>query len=485
MAEAIAQGTPGSPELSSGRTGGGLRSPGSAESVRIPPQDIEAEMSLLGSMMLNREAIELVLPIIGREESGRFYQHAHREIFELLIDLYDRNQPIDLIVVRDEMQRRGLLEKTGGVEYMVQLSESVPSWLNAEYYARIVRDKAMLRDLIACTGQIRDEAFDGQYEAKDILDHAEREIFAVTEQRISRQFSHIRDIIDDVFKQIQIRGEDYISGAPSGFFQLDEKTTGFQKGEMIVLAARPSMGKTALALNMAEHMAVDKRIAVAFFSMEMSNQQIVQRILCSRGQLDSNAMRKGRLTDDEVQQAGMICGELQDCPFYVDDTPGMTALELRAKARRLKARYKIEVVFVDYLQLMYTPNAESRQQEVSEISRAIKGLARELNLPVIVLSQLNRGPEGRDGHEPRMSDLRESGAIEQDADVVLLLHREGYYKRDDPNIQNIAELIIAKQRNGPTDKIKLNFNQQFTKFGNLSFAEDVPAYASYREASPF
>jgi replicative DNA helicase len=244
------------------------------------------------------------------------------------------------------------------------------------------------------------------------------------------------------------------------------------------------MGKTAMGLCMAEHMAADNKQPVAFFSMEMGNQQIVQRILCSRGRIDSHKLRKGTLNEQEIQHAGIICGDLQESPLYLDDTPGMSVLELRAKARRLKARYDIRCIFVDYLQLMHAPNNENRQQEVATISRGLKALARELNVPVIVMSQLNRASEGREGHRPRMSDLRESGAIEQDADVVLLLHREAYYRREDPTIQNIAELIIAKQRNGPTDEIKLNFNRQFTRFANLSYTEE-PGYAPTAGAAPF
>jgi replicative DNA helicase len=452
---------------------------------RVPPHDIEAEMGLLGSMMLSNEAVEMILPILNREDARRFYRHDHQLLFGVLVDLYDAKQPIDLVVVKNELARRDLLTQIGGVEYIVQLAESVPSWVNAEYYARIVRDKALLRDLIACTGRILEQAYSDQEETKDILDKAEQQLFGVTDQRITNQAVQIHQIVKEVFDQIQIRGEHYISGIPSGFHQLDDLTTGFQRGEMIIIAARPSMGKTAISLTMAEHLAVDNKLAAAFFSMEMGGQQIVQRILCSRGQIDSNKLRKGRLSDDEVQRAGMICGELQDAPLYVDDTPGMTALELRAKARRLKARHDIGIIFVDYLQLMHAPGAESRQQEVAGISRALKALARELNVPVVVMSQLNRGPEGREGHRPRMSDLRESGAIEQDADVVLLLHREGYYRREDPNIQNIAELIIAKQRNGPTGDIKLNFNQQYTRFANLSFAEEPGEYVPSAEAAPF
>jgi replicative DNA helicase len=463
--------------------------PGNATAQRVPPQSLDAEMSLLGSMMLDRDAIGAVLPIIKAEEAHRLYREDHRLLFKVLVDLYDRNKPIDLIVVRDELERRGLLEEVGGVDYIVQLAESVPSHVNAEHYANIVRDKSMLRDLIGCAARIMDQAYDQSEDAKQILDRAEQQLFNVTEQRVSEHVVPIREFLEETFHVIESREGHYITGVPTGFIELDDILSGLQRGEMIIVAARPSMGKTAFGLSVAEHIAADEGKPVAFFSMEMSKQQIAQRMLCSRGRVDSHKLRRGMLNEGEIQHLQNICNDMLGMPFFVDDTPGMTVLELRAKARRLKLHENIAAVFVDYLQLMYTPGAESRQQEIAVISRGLKALARELNIPVVAMAQLNRSPEGREGHRPRMSDLRESGAIEQDADVVLLLHREEYYKPQDdsPDIKGVAEVIVSKQRNGPTGTIKLHFNDRLTRFDNLALAPEPldvgPASPEYM--SPF
>ncbi|MEP0841719.1 MAG: replicative DNA helicase, partial [Phycisphaerae bacterium] len=438
----------------------------------------EAEMALLGSMMLSRDAIGDVLPIIHRNESERFYRPDHRKIFETLVDLYDRGEPIDLITFRNEITRRGLLEEIGGVDYIVQLAESVPSPVHAEHYARIVCDKAQLRELIAASGRMMEEAYRQGDDAREILDRAEQILFQVTDQRITEQAAQLRDYLADIFRQIESRDGHYITGVPSGFIELDDMMSGMQNGEMIVIAARPSMGKTAIGLNIAEHVTARAGKPAAFFSMEMSKQAIAQRLLCSRGRVDSHKLRRGMLSEFEIQQLAAAVGELENCPLYIDDTPGMSVLELRAKARRLRARYHIEAVFVDYLQLMRSPaHSENRQQEVAEISRGLKALARELHIPVIVMAQLNRNPEGRTDNRPRMSDLRESGSIEQDADVVLLLHREEYYKGENcpEELKNVAEVIIAKQRNGPVGTVKLFFNQALTRFDNLSMGGE-PGY---------
>ena len=369
--------------------------------TRVPPQDIEAEQSLLGSMMLSRDAIGDILPIIHRIESDRFYRPDHRKIFEVLVDMYDRGDAIDLVTVRNEFDRRTLLKEIGGVEYIVQLAESVPSHLHAEHYARLVRDKGMLRDLIVAAGQINDEAHIHHEDAHEILDRAEQLLFQVTDQRITEQAEPIREYLEQIFHQIESRDGHYLTGLPTGFIELDDMLSGIQKGEMIIVAARPSMGKTAFGLNVAEHLSTREQKPVAFFSMEMSKQAIVQRILCSRGRIDSHKLRRGMLSSDEMQQLAVVCDELNDAKLFIDDTPGMSVLELRAKTRRLAMRHKVEGVFVDYLQLMHNPGrTESRQQEVSAISRGLKALARELNIPVVVLSQLNRNPEGRTGNRP-------------------------------------------------------------------------------------
>jgi len=459
----------------------GDRPTGSSPLERIPPQDLEAEMALLGSMMLEREAIGDVTPVIHRTESDRFYRPDHRKIFEILMALYERGDPVDLVSVRNELLRLGLLEDVGGVSYIAQLAESVPNHLHAEYYARVVRDKAMLRDLIGAAAKISESAYEQADDAKDILDRAEQVLFEVTDERISVQASQIQEELEAIFKQIESREGHCVTGIPTGFMELDDLLSGLQRGEMIVIAARPSMGKTAFGLSVAEHVAANDNIPAAFFSMEMGRQSVAQRLLCARARVDSQRVRKNMVSEEDIARLQGVVGELADMPLYVDDTPGMSVLELRAKTRRLFLRHEIKIIFVDYLQLMHSPRRiESRQQEVSEISRGLKALARELNIPVVVMAQLNRNPEGRTDKKPMLSDLRESGAIEQDADVVMLLHREDYYykvKGEIPpdDVRGQAEVIIAKQRNGPTASVKLHFNEHLARFDPLHYGEE-PAY---------
>ena len=458
------------------------------ELERVPPHDLDAEMATLGSMMLDREAVEAALPIINRHEAEWFYRPDHRLLFELLIDIYDRGDPLDLVVARDELQRRGQLQQVGGEEYIIRLAESVPTWVNAEYYARIVRDKGMLRDLIRCAGQLSESAYAQSDSATEILDAAEEKLFAVTERRVSGQAALLAAVAKHVYSQIEARKDGYLSGLPTGFHELDDLTSGLQHGDLIIVAGRPSMGKTALGLNIAEHLAVNENRPVAFFSMEMSKEQLALRILCSRGRVSSHRIRRGMLSEEDINTLGYVCGELESAPLYIDDTPGMTGLELRSKARRLKRQYDIQAVFVDYLQLMHTPSVrESRQVEMAAISRALKGLGRELNIPVIAMAQLNRAAEVREGNRPRMADLRESGAIEQDADVVILLHREEYYKPKDESVRGRAEAIVEKQRNGPTATVNLQFDKRLTRFNNLEVVSSAPAESmmAYDEQAPF
>ena len=455
---------------------------------RLPPYDLEAEMSVLGSMMLDRQAIESVLPVIHRDESNWFYRPDHQLLFEVLVELYDRGQPIDLVIVSDELRRHGQLDQVGGQGYIIRLCESVPTWVNAEYYAGIVRDKGLLRDLIQCAGQINEAAYDQAQEVRLVLDDAEQRLFRVTERRVSGQATSLGVMLQTVYKQLEVRDGYYITGLETGFFELDDITSGLQLGDMIVVAGRPSMGKTTLGLNIAEHLAVDNGVPVAFFSLEMSKQQLAQRILCSRGRIDSHRFRRGMINEEEIQELGLICGQLASAPLYIDDTPAISALELRSKARRLRQRHEIAAVFVDYLQLMTAPSVArdgNRQIEIASISGSLKALARELNIPVVAMAQLNRMAEGRVGNRPRMSDLRESGAIEQDADVVLLLHREEYYKREDASVQGIAEVIVEKQRNGPTGLVKLHFNKQLTRFDNLTVNPTADAMAARSDEAPF
>lgn len=435
---------------------------------RVPPQDLDAEMALLGSMMMSRDAIGEVVPIIGRGDAGWLYVPAHQKLFEVLIDLYDDPaKAIDLIIVSDELRRRGLLDFVGGQSYMIQLAESFAEWANAEYYARIVRDKGMLRDLIRAMGEISELAYSGVDEARDILEDAERRFFAVTERRISGETVPLRDTVARLAQQIGDGGS-VCTGLPTGFPKLDELTSGFQPGDFIVLAGRPSMGKTALGLTMAYHAAAQEQRPIVFFSMEMSREQVTQRLICAHTGIDAQRLRRRMLTDEEMNRLLYACEELKDAPLYIDDTPGMTALELRAKARRLRQQYDIQAVYVDYLQLMHVPKSESRQVEIATISRAIKGLGRELHIPVVAMAQLNRMAEGRQDKRPIMSDLRESGAIEQDADVVLLIHREEYYHPDREEFKGLADLIVAKQRNGPVDTVQLTFDKKRTLFRPFS-----------------
>ena len=432
---------------------------------RVPPQDLDAEMALLGSMMMSRDAIAEVVPVIARSDSYWFYIPAHQKLFEVLLDLYDNpTKAIDLICVSDELRRRDLLEYVGGQDYMIRLAESFAEWANAEYYANIVRDKGLLRDLIRCAGEIADQAYSATDEVRDTLDIAESKIFGVTERRVGGHTVEVRDAVAKLAKQLELGHEGVCTGIATGFTQLDEYTSGFQPGDLVVLAGRPSMGKTALGLSIAQRMAVDSGAPVVFFSMEMSVDQVAQRLVCAMGRIDAQKLRRRMLSHEEHRNLLDTCAELEQAALFIDDKPGMSIMELRSSARRLKQKHDIQAVFVDYLQLMYVPGAENRQVEISTISRGLKSLGRELEVPVIAMAQLNRMSEGRQDKRPLMSDLRESGAIEQDADVVLLIHREEYYHPEKEEFQNQAELIIAKQRNGPTGSITLHFNKKFTRF---------------------
>src|SRR5579864_3537709 len=435
---------------------------------RLPPHSIESEMCLLASMMLDKDMIGQVVQIIDREA---FYQADHQVIYDVLVKLYEQNRPIDAIILREELGKRQLLEEVGGVAYLAQILNAVPSAAHGAHYASIVREKALLRQLIAASNDCLRDAYAPHEQADLVLDKAEKKIFEIAQKKVGGAMVPMEDVLHEVFEMIDNRGQ---RGVPTGFFDLDDMLNGLQKGEMIIVAARPSMGKTALAMNLIEHIAADNRLPCAIFSLEMSKQQLAQRMLCCRGEIDAHKLRKGLLQAHEYAHLANVVGELAKAPIWVDDSPGLTPLELRAKARRLKLQHDVKCIMIDYMQLMDNPGPESRQQQISEISRAVKSVARELEVPVICLSQLNRASEGRDGHRPRMSDLRESGSIEQDADVVMLLHREDYYRMSEPDFQpdNIAEVIIAKQRNGPTGTVKLTFLNKTTRFENLSAQND-------------
>ncbi len=433
---------------------------------RSMPESLAAEAAVLGSMIIGPKCIGEVVPYLSREG---FYRPEHQMIFDAVIALYEKNpsEGIDGVLLRDELQKRKQLDAVGGVDYLVRVMESVPSAANVMYYAGIVKEKMLLREMIAAATGILNEAYDESGDTKEKLDEAERRIFAVTDQSISGQAYRLKDLVTQAYELIEKRGGTLITGLSTGYQALDNLTCGLQSGEMIVIAGRPSMGKTSLALNIAEHVGVVERMPLVIFSLETSRQQLAERFMASASEIDAQAVRKGMLTTLDHQKLVAICGQLSEAPIYIDDSSSLTPLELRAKARRLKSLYDIRAVFIDYLQLMYGGGkVESRQQEIATISRYIKGLARELSVPVVVLSQLNRAPEGREGHRPRMSDLRESGSIEQDADMVILLHREDYYHQGEEDYQpnNTAELIIAKQRNGPTGLVPLRFWERFTRF---------------------
>jgi replicative DNA helicase len=455
------------------------------------PESLAAEAAVLGSMIIDPECIGEVVENLNREA---FYRSEHQMIFDAVIALYERHrgEAIDGVLLRDELEKRKQLEEVGGVEYIAKILDSVPSSANVTYYSGIVKDKQLLRETIAAASEILADALDESGETSEKLDEAERRIFAVTDKRISGNAVPLKDLITRAYELIEKRDGKLVTGLATGYHELDDKTCGLQNGEMIIIAGRPSMGKTSIALNMAEHIGGIDRLPVAIFSLEMGRQQLAERFLCSMGEIDAQKVRKGMLSTEDYEKLQRTCAELYEAPIYIDDTSTLTPLELRAKCRRLKSLYDIRCIIVDYLQLMHlgSGRVESRQQEITTISRYLKALARELNIPVVVLSQLNRSPEGREGHTPRMSDLRESGSIEQDADVVVLLHREDYYHRGDKEWQanNKADLIIAKQRNGPTGSVELIFRERFTRFENASYAEE-PAMrlesASSAEETPF
>ncbi len=435
---------------------------------RLPPHSLEAEMCLLASMMLDKEAIGQIVQIIERDS---FFQADHQIIYDILVKLYEQNRPIDAVILREELLKRQLLEEVGGAAYLAHILSSVPSAAHAAHYAGIVREKALLRQLIAASNDVLRDAYAPHEQADLVLDKAEKRIFEIAQKKVGNSIVPLETILHEVFDMIENRGQ---RGLETRFFELDDMLNGLQPGEMVIVAARPSMGKTAFAMNVVEAISADQQIATAVFSLEMSKQQLAQRLLCSRGDIDSHKLRKGMLQAHEYTKLASVVGELSKAPIFVDDSPGLTILELRAKARRLKMQHDIKCIMIDYMQLMDNPGVESRQQQISEISRGIKSVARELGVPVIALSQLNRASEGRDGHRPRMSDLRESGSIEQDADVVMLLHREDYYRMSEPDFvpDNIAEIIIAKQRNGPTGTVKLTFDNKCTRFKNLAAQVD-------------
>ncbi len=434
-------------------------------------------------MLQEHAAIGEAVSVLQDCGPSAFFFDRHQRLYDHIVALYDEARPIDGVVIKDELVRRGQFESLGGYEFLAELLSAVPSALRVRDYARIVREKFVLRALIRATHRVMEIAFDEKSPTQAILDEAEREIFEVTEKRVAGGPTALPDLVREEFARIEQRGdEDVVTGEPSGYDALDEMTCGLQRSELIIVAGRPSMGKTALGLNMAEHMALNAGRPVLFFSLEMSRQQVAQRILCSRARVDSHRLRRGRISDRELDQLKTAADEISGKPLFVDDSGSLTILELRARARMAYRKLGVRAIFVDYLQLARSPGSESRQNEVADISRGLKALAKELEIPVIAMAQLNRNPEDRSGNRPRMSDLRESGAIEQDADVIMLLHREAYYKPANELSEEEAaqaQLIIAKQRNGPVGDVDLHFNHSLTRFDNPQVGG---RYQNYREA---
>lgn len=439
--------------------------------LNVQPQSNEAEQAVLGAMLSSKEAVSKSLQWIS---DSHFYKESHGKIFRAMVQLFNDGEPIDTVSVVTLLKKVKELEAVGGAYYITGLVESVPTVANIEHYAKIVLEKAMLRKLIQVSHDLTKNAYDDRQEVDDILDVAEQAIFSISQRRLRGGFEHIDPILHDTFEtldKIHSKGGT-VTGVPTGLIDLDEITSGFQHGELIVVAGRPSMGKTALALTMARNAAIEHSAPVGVFSLEMASHQLAMRLLCSEGRVDSHLVRTGKLPTAQWKNLSLAVGTLAEAPIYIDDTPSISVLELRAKARRLKAEYDIQMLMVDYLQMMQGPRGvESRQQEISVITRSLKALAKELNIPVIALSQLSRATEQRGDRRPQLSDLRESGAIEQDADVVIFLYRPYVYSRDEDD-RGKADLIVAKQRNGPTDTLNLTFIDRYARFENLTtFAE--------------
>ncbi len=439
---------------------------------KVPPHSLEAEQTVLGAMMLDRNALETA---INHLKPDHFYFEANREIFEAAKNLSLQHQPVDLLTVTEALKKRKTIDQVGGIAYLADLSENIATTRNIEAYCKIIEEKSIIRELITAAEEIKKRGLDDSGEAKALIELAESRIFAISQERQQRDFSHMREIILTVFNQLEERaGNDgELTGLTTGFREIDSMTAGLQPSDFILIAARPSMGKTALALNMALNASVKGQAKVAIFSLEMSKEQLVQRILSMESLVESNKLRTGKLEDEDWEKITYASGVISAADIFIDDTPGITLFEIASKCRRLKSQKGLDIIIVDYLQLMEGSGGESRQQEISNISRGLKGLAREMSCPVVSLSQLSRAPEQRQNHRPILSDLRESGAIEQDADIVMFLYRDEYYKDkdglDDENYtkRGIAEVIIAKHRNGPVGTVELSWVDRFTKFTDL------------------
>lgn len=440
------------------------------QEIRVPPQNVEAEKSVLGAMLIDDEAIGSAIEVL---DETWFYDEAHRKIYKAIIDLYNERKNVDLITLSDKLKNEGSLDQVGGVSYLSLMIDFVPTSANVEHYARIVKEKGVLRRLIKNATQIISDGYNSNGNIEDVVDNAERLIFEVADLKQRQGSFHIKDLVRQGIETLDFlyQRKQHITGLSTGFERFDHMTSGMQNSDLIIIAGRPSMGKSALAVSIAEYAGIELKKGVGIFSLEMSKEQLVQRMLCSQARVDAHKVRSGFLAASDWPKLTAAAGKLSESKIFIDDTPAISALELRAKARRLKANNDIQMIILDYLQLMRSAvRSDSRQQEISEISRSLKALARELNIPVIALSQLSRAVESRQDHRPQLSDLRESGAIEQDADVVVLLMREEYYNPTDEN-KGVADVIIAKQRNGPVGTVKLAFIKEYMRFENLARAD--------------
>ncbi|MFQ6606949.1 MAG: replicative DNA helicase [Fidelibacterota bacterium] len=442
--------------------------------LRIPPQALEAEEAVLGAMLTSKDAVGRAMEILTAEN---FYKEAHVKIFRAMEDIFNSGDPVDSISLINELKKRKELDACGGSYYITGLAESVPTSANTEHYAKIVLEKASLRRLIEVAATLSQDAYRDQVDVDDILDRAEQRIFSISQNRLRGGFLQLNPVLQQTFEELDRihQKPGTVTGIPSGLIDLDEITSGFQNSELIIVAGRPGMGKTALALTFARNAAVDYGVPSGVFSLEMSNQQLALRLLCSEARVDSHLVRTGRLPKDQWKNLSFSVGTLADAPIYLDDTPAMGITELRAKARRLKAEKDVQMIIVDYLQLMKGPaRIENRQQEISTISRSLKALAKEINVPVLAVSQLSRAVEARSDHRPQLADLRESGAIEQDADLVMFLYRKWMYSRDEED-RGLADIIVAKQRNGPTRTIQATFVDKYAKFESKARLEEATA----------
>lgn len=443
---------------------------------KVPPQNLDAEQSVLGAILLDNGALHTAIDLINRDD---FYRESHRRIFTAMLELFERSEPIDIITITDHLKSKNELESVGGALYLTSLVSTMPTAANIRYHAKIVREKAILRGLLRSVSDIAGKVYSGESDTDELIDFAEKTIFDLHDRKLTNPFVTMKEVIKDSFQMIEqlYDKKETVTGVPTGYRALDELTTGLQKGDLIVIGGRPSMGKTAFSLNIAQHVAVELHEPVAVFSLEMSKEQLALRMLCAEAMVDSNNVRKGFIRKEDWHKLTSAAGNLAQAPIFIDDSSSMTVLEMRARARRIKAEHGLSLIIVDYLQLMRgRANIESRVQEISEISRSLKALSKELKVPVIALSQLNRGVETRTGNKkPTLSDLRESGAIEQDADVIIFLYRDEVYNKDSVDNKGKAEIIVAKQRNGPIDTVPLTFLSYCTRFVEHSDRE-------YREA---